>query len=133
VVRTDLRTEWGEAKVEGEEERWHADGCRDVGGVDAEMDGGPCVREAEIERRKGVELAGQQQGQDQGQGAKQWPVREWLAERRVGHYQRTFTFPADVDAVGVRARLGQGLLRILVPKVREASVRAKQVDVECVE
>ncbi|KAF2493846.1 hypothetical protein BU16DRAFT_428057, partial [Lophium mytilinum] len=63
--------------------------------------------EARLERRKMEIEAGKGQ---------QWPVREWLAERRVGHYQRTFTFPGDVDAVGVRARLGQGLLRILVPK-----------------
>ncbi|KAF2471030.1 HSP20-like chaperone, partial [Lindgomyces ingoldianus] len=56
-------------------------------------------------------------------------VREWLSERRVGHYQRTFTFPADVEAGGVRARLGQGLLRILVPKLRERTMQAKKVEV----
>ncbi|KKY24743.1 putative 30 kda heat shock protein [Diplodia seriata] len=57
-------------------------------------------------------------------------VREWLSERRVGHYQRTFTFPTDVDASAIRARLGQGLLRVLVPKVVRAGSRSKQVDIE---
>jgi HSP20 family molecular chaperone IbpA len=80
---------------------------------------------------KSEEMARQREREKMGQG-RQWPVREWLAERRVGHYQRTFTFPADVDAVGVRARLGQGLLRILVPKVREVPTK-KVVDVENVE
>lgn len=57
-------------------------------------------------------------------------VREWLSERRVGHYQRTFTFPTDVDASAIRARLGQGLLRVLVPKVVRTGARSKQVDIE---
>ncbi|KAF2808327.1 HSP20-like chaperone [Mytilinidion resinicola] len=132
VGRVDLVGEWD---LDGERERerekkggWkvHGDGCRDVGEMEMEMeeDGGPCVREAELEKRK-LEGAQMEKGE--------WPVREWLAERRVGHYQRTFTFPGDVDAVGVRARLGQGLLRILVPKVREVGVRVKTVDIENVE
>lgn len=57
-------------------------------------------------------------------------VREWLSERRVGHYQRTFTFPTDVDASAIRARLGQGLLRVLVPKVVRTSSGTKQVKIE---
>ncbi|KAF2182565.1 HSP20-like chaperone, partial [Zopfia rhizophila CBS 207.26] len=56
--------------------------------------------------------------------AEEW---EWLSERRVGLYQRTFTFPADVDASQVRARLGQGLLRILVPKIRERRGSGRKV------
>ncbi|KAK8162589.1 hypothetical protein IWX90DRAFT_487347 [Phyllosticta citrichinensis] len=57
-------------------------------------------------------------------------VREWLAERRCGQYQRTFTFPTDVDAEAIRARLGQGLLRVLVPKVVRTGVDVKRVSVD---
>ncbi|KAK7557023.1 hypothetical protein IWX46DRAFT_29003 [Phyllosticta citricarpa] len=57
-------------------------------------------------------------------------VREWLAERRCGQYQRTFTFPTDVDAEAIKARLGQGLLRVLVPKVVRTGVDVKRVSVE---
>jgi len=60
-------------------------------------------------------------------------VRDWLCERRIGHYQRTFTFPAEVDISGVRARLGQGLLRVMVPKVKESEIQAKKVPIENVE
>lgn len=47
--------------------------------------------------------------------------------------ERTFTFPAEVNADGVRARLGQGLLRVMVPKVKETEIKAKKVNVENVE
>ncbi|KAF2139888.1 uncharacterized protein K452DRAFT_289271, partial [Aplosporella prunicola CBS 121167] len=57
-------------------------------------------------------------------------VREWLSERRLGHYQRTFTFPTDVDAAAIRARLGQGLLRVVVPKIARRGVEGRQVAVE---
>lgn len=57
-------------------------------------------------------------------------VREWLSERRTGHYQRTFTFPTDVDASAIRARLGQGLLRVLVPKVVRKGGNQTQVNIE---
>jgi HSP20 family molecular chaperone IbpA len=60
-------------------------------------------------------------------------VRDWLCERRTGHYQRTFTFPAEVDISGVKARLGQGLLRVMVPKVKESEIQAKKVPIENVE
>lgn len=60
-------------------------------------------------------------------------MREWLSERRIGHYQRTFTFPTEVDVAGVRAKLGQGLLRVLVPKMKVTEIKTKRVPVESVE
>lgn len=47
--------------------------------------------------------------------------------------ERTFTFPAEVKADGVRAKLGQGLLRVMVPKVKEMKIKARKVNVENVE
>ncbi|EKG18180.1 Heat shock protein Hsp20 [Macrophomina phaseolina MS6] len=81
------------------------------------------------EEKQRDEDAGSGKGSIEAQPSKP-EVREWLSERRVGHYQRTFTFPTDVDASAIRARLGQGLLRVLVPKVVRAGARAKQVDIE---
>jgi len=123
VRRTELLSEWGpmmsdgasgrckEGCGKGECEKDDQDQEMDGGSreemnmeTNGEVDGGPCVREAELERMKSEEMARQREREKMGEG-KEWPVREWLAERRVGHYQRTFTFPADVDAVGVRARL----------------------------
>ncbi|GME37508.1 Heat shock protein Hsp20 [Neofusicoccum parvum] len=79
-------------------------------------------------------VAAAQAGDDANMGIEAQPskpvVREWLSERRCGHYQRTFTFPTDVDASAIRARLGQGLLRVLVPKVVRTGAGAKQVSIE---
>ncbi|KAF1813893.1 HSP20-like chaperone [Eremomyces bilateralis CBS 781.70] len=46
-------------------------------------------------------------------------VRQWLHERHVGHHKRQFTFPVQVKHKGVSARLGGGLLRVVVPKQKE--------------
>lgn len=141
VVKVDLDAEWGlpltgmQVKpVPQGEDTVITDAPNDAReSVEATQDGGPLAREQELERRKMEE---QTQGEAQRKAQQQMTppaVRDWLAERRVGHYQRTFTFPADVDAVAVRARLGQGLLRILVPKIRDANVKAKQIPIENVE
>jgi len=44
-------------------------------------------------------------------------VRAWLSERHLGPMQRSFTFPRDVAADGLRAKLRNGMLMIMVPKV----------------
>jgi HSP20 family molecular chaperone IbpA len=77
--------------------------------------------------------ASESEAKHNGEQHKDPNVREWLCERRIGHYQRTFTFPAEVDIAGVRARLGQGLLRVMVPKVKESEIKAKKVPIENVE
>jgi len=43
--------------------------------------------------------------------------RTWLSERHLGPMQRSFTFPRDIDADGLRAKLRNGVLMIMVPKV----------------
>jgi HSP20 family protein len=50
-------------------------------------------------------------------GAKQHAVRTWLSERGLGPMQRSFTFPRDVDAENLRAKLRNGVLLIMVPKM----------------
>jgi len=42
--------------------------------------------------------------------------RSWLAERHLGPMQRSFTFPRDIAADGLRAKLKNGVLLIMVPK-----------------
>jgi len=43
--------------------------------------------------------------------------RTWLSERHLGPMQRSFTFPRDIAADGLRAKLRNGVLMIMVPKV----------------
>lgn len=49
----------------------------------------------------------------------------WIAERSVGDFQRTFSFPVRVDQDGVRAALKNGILSVVVPK--EAAPTTKKI------
>lgn len=49
----------------------------------------------------------------------------WLRrERHFGHYQRTITLPASIDADQVSATFQDGVLHITLPKSRESRARA---------
>ena len=52
-------------------------------------------------------------------------IHYWAAERSVGEFQRTFTFPGRVDQDAVRASLRNGILSIFVPK--EAAPKTKKI------
>jgi HSP20 family protein len=56
--------------------------------------------------------------------------KEWLSERAVGDFVRTFDFPAAVDTAGIRVKLYQGLLRMMVPKADPRASRSKEIAVE---
>lgn len=47
---------------------------------------------------------------------KEFRPRQWVSERTVGGFQRSFTFPAGIDQDAVTAGLEHGVLRIEVPK-----------------
>lgn len=58
-------------------------------------------------------------------------VRFWLNERHAGVLQRSFTFPHDIDREKMRARLRDGLVKILVPKARgEEREESRRVIIE---
>jgi len=40
----------------------------------------------------------------------------WVSERTSGEFQRSFTFPINIDQEGVKASLEHGLLSVVVPK-----------------
>lgn len=42
--------------------------------------------------------------------------RQWISERSVGEFQRTFKFPAGIDQDAVTAGLEHGVLKVVVPK-----------------
>jgi len=47
----------------------------------------------------------------------------WYSERRYGKFQRSFTFPAGIDADKVEANYQDGILHLLVPKADSAKPR----------
>lgn len=42
--------------------------------------------------------------------------RQILHERQLGEFQRSFTFPAEIEQDNLKAHLEAGLLRVEVPK-----------------
>jgi HSP20 family molecular chaperone IbpA len=56
--------------------------------------------------------------------------RRLLNERHIGECQRSFTFPMEVDADGMKANLINGLLRIVVPKRVDAPNATKSINIQ---
>jgi HSP20 family protein len=51
-----------------------------------------------------------------------------LAERRYGHFSRSFVLPRDVDQEGIRAAFENGILTVTVPKSERA--RRRRIEVQ---
>lgn len=56
--------------------------------------------------------------------------RQLLNERRIGGFQRSFTFPSEVDAENMKAGLSNGLLRIVVPKKVGSTINSKVINIQ---
>jgi len=50
-------------------------------------------------------------------------AKYWVSERSVGEFARSFSFPARVDQDAVKASMNNGILTILVPKVKKHESR----------
>ncbi|KAL7267658.1 hypothetical protein RUND412_009746 [Rhizina undulata] len=48
-------------------------------------------------------------------------TKYWVSERKVGEFQRSFSFPRSIDIDAVKASLEHGILKIVVPKKEEQS------------
>lgn len=64
----------------------------------------------------------------QDEGAKEPKYKYWVAERSVGEFHRSFTFPNRVDTDNVKAGLKNGILTITVNKASEP--QAKKINIE---
>lgn len=53
--------------------------------------------------------------------------RYWVIERSVGEFQRTFSFPGKVDRDAVKASLKNGILSVVVPKLKKEAESRKIV------
>lgn len=61
-------------------------------------------------------------------GDEQPKYKYWVAERSVGDFHRSFTFPTRVDTDNVKAGLKDGILTIAVKKAAEP--QAKRINIE---
>ncbi|EXL39700.1 hypothetical protein FOCG_17707 [Fusarium oxysporum f. sp. radicis-lycopersici 26381] len=55
-------------------------------------------------------------------------TKYWIAERSIGEFSRTFTFPSPVDQDSVSAGFQDGILSIIVPKVKKHESRRIHID-----
>lgn len=55
-------------------------------------------------------------------------IKYWVSERTVGSFQRSFSFPGEVDQDDVKATYENGILKIVVPKKEKRS--AKKIDIQ---
>ena len=51
------------------------------------------------------------------------PIKYWVSERTVGSFQRSFSFPGEVDQENVKASLEHGILKVVVPKKEKRGSR----------
>ena len=64
----------------------------------------------------------------QSQGPKVPAAKYWVAERSVGEFSRSFTFPVRVDQEAVKASMKNGVLTIVVPKAKKQEARKIKID-----
>jgi len=55
--------------------------------------------------------------------------RYWVQERMVGEFQRSFSFPHNIDQEAVKASLKNGILSVVVPK-RNISDAKRKIQIE---
>lgn len=56
-------------------------------------------------------------------------AKYWVNERSIGDFSRTFTFPGRIDQDAVSANLQNGILKIVVPKVKKMPHRRIAINV----
>lgn len=128
--KEDVRIEWvgrrtlvieAEVRRVDEEAEWGIDLGHGHQGGEASRTGEGGEADVEAQREKGEEQK-EKHGEDSrhrhDRKKRREGLRFWLSERHTGVLQRSFTFPHDVDTESMRARLRDGLVKILVPKVR---------------
>ena len=81
---------------------------------------------SERERREEKEEKEAKEGKEARGDARKYHV--W--ERSYGSFQRSFAFPAGVDADKIRAELKDGVLNVRVPKRAEAIERGRRITVK---
>lgn len=70
-----------------------------------------------------LSISGERKSEEKFEGAD-----VYRSERFFGHFQRTITLPAAVDAGKIKAQYKDGVLAVALPKAEEA--KPKQIDVQ---
>jgi HSP20 family molecular chaperone IbpA len=54
-------------------------------------------------------------------------VKYWVSERTVGSFQRSFSFPGEINQDNVKATLENGILKIVVPKKEKRGTKRIEI------
>lgn len=90
----------------------------------------PSVQDGDEEpaAKNGSEVAATQGGKQDLAKSEAKKARYWVSERSVGEFHRSFAFPARVDQDAVKASLKDGILSIVVPKMRAPVARRIEIE-----
>jgi len=118
--------------VRGKIERSYTSGTPPSGAIEGTSMKGAITEagEKEGEQQNKDQLAEKkQEKQDKHKQDKQEEkTKYWVSERTVGSFQRSFSFPGEIDQDGVKASLAHGLLKVIVPKNEKRRVKRVEVD-----
>lgn len=88
----------------------------------------PTVEDEEADEKPSTEVARSGKNEGAVEKHKEQPgFRYWVSERSVGEFQRTFNFPGKVDRDAVKASLKNGILTVVVPKLKKEAESRKIV------
>ncbi|KAM5529890.1 30 kDa heat shock protein [Fusarium oxysporum f. sp. phaseoli] len=130
INKEDVHIEFTEPQsmlISGRTERTYTAGTPPAGLIEGTSRGG-AITEGGDESKKAS--AGEEKSASRDAGTetteKEMPetkksdkAKYWLSERSVGEFSRSFNFPTQVDQDSVTANFKDGILNILVPKVKK--------------
>lgn len=88
----------------------------------------PTVEDEQADEKPSTEVAKSGKNEGAVEKHKEQPgFRYWVSERSVGEFQRTFNFPGKVDRDAVKASLKNGILTVVVPKLKKEAESRKIV------
>lgn len=120
--------------IRGRIERSYSEGTPPTGAIEGRQGGG-AITQGEEERRRShqptVEDEGAEKAGGQVEPASKKPkdgAKYWVSERSIGEFARSFNFPSHVNQEGVSASLKDGILNVVVPKLKKSEGRRITVE-----
>lgn len=110
--------------VRGKIERSYSSGTPPSGAIEGASMKGAITESGEKDKQK----EGENKQVEKKQEKQEEKTKYWVSERTVGSFQRSFSFPGEVDQDGVKASLAHGILKVIVPKKEKRGVKRVEID-----
>jgi HSP20 family molecular chaperone IbpA len=131
--KKDVSIEFSEPQtlvIRGRVERSYTEGTPPAGAIEGQKSGGAITEGGEEKRpRKAtVEDEGAETTAVESHKKSKDAAKYWVSERSVGEFARTFNFPTHVNQDAVSASLKEGILSVVVPKLKKTEGRRITVE-----